>query len=329
MSTRKTRSTKSNKAALLTTITYKLRWEIASYLQIQDVVNLSTLNNDMRSCICGSNVHSGEAWRMNMRTYYGVFLPESDVEKREPNSGFQKFSSLSRNKIFNWTSLFNDRVFWAQVGFTLSSNFEDGKVFGCSFASRSTSREMSMISSRFDDWDEGHKLIFDFPESFILSYEVNDHTMGTWRVINAERESAVIDRLDGHPVGPGFRFIEVKMLIAYIRRHCRCPFDPSFLWPLFFWTISHTADLKDNIEELFIHLKQSGWSYLRGVKWKKLEAHSRGWIERNSGEWIQGSDGTWEMEESERHAGSDAKRLVDSLLLAVSKAMEPSRSTER
>jgi hypothetical protein len=51
----------------------------------------------------------------------------------------------------------------------LSQYFEDHLIFGASFSSSSKNYELQKLHrSDFDDWDDGHNLVFTFPEGYRL-----------------------------------------------------------------------------------------------------------------------------------------------------------------
>ncbi len=121
-------------------------------------------------------------------------------------------------RVVHWDSLFYSRIFWAQVGYTLSEYYEDNLIFGASFSSSAKVQEVRKLNqTHFDDWDDGHTLLFPLPENYQLWYQISDHTMGTWTLENSVNSTQiVICRLDGHPLLPGFTYSQAETLINYL-----------------------------------------------------------------------------------------------------------------
>jgi hypothetical protein len=255
---------------------------VCEYLSLQDIIlSLSSSSKTFSSLITLNSDTSMIIWRHLLLRYFPKHSLRSSPST-DPNY-YQEFLSLASIRIWNWDSLFHSRIFWAQVFFTLNQYFEDHLIFGASFSSSSKNYELQKLHrSDFDDWDDGHNLIFTFPEGYRLCYQISDHTMGTWTLETnsnpTEQDDITICRLDGHPLLPGFTYLQAEILIKYLSLHSSCLlFDSSFLWPLFFPFIELSSKTSPYCDQLIKNLRTSGWRSLRLPleKWKKLEDYIR------------------------------------------------------
>ena len=230
---------------------------VAAYLAVRDVVALSSTNVALSTWLR----QAPAVWRPFIHHHFGL------VEAQAAYS-LDAFRALAARRIWDWERVLCSRVFWARAAFSCSDELERLRVFGVSFAHRPDSHEVRKLDHTFEDWDDGHKLLLRFPSDLFLSFEVNDHTCGTWRLGKLRHglvvQCYVLNRVDGHPVGPGFRYLEVKALIEYVagEHWAQVPFELDLLWPLFFFAIARTCDLSGHVNELMEYLR-CGWSALR------------------------------------------------------------------
>jgi hypothetical protein len=267
-------------------------YRLLPYLDVEDIVLLSLVDRNVKLKIHGDSF--SDIWKALIENHFNVNTtspPPLHVDNATPMATTEatavftlgSFRDHARERIWNWNRVFERRGFWARMGFTLSNFFEDSLIFGCSFSSSSNSSPK--LDHDFEDWDDGHRIVFYMPENFYLSYEVNDHTMGTWRVGKGnlhDKNWFEVDRLDGHPIGPGFSYLEAEVIISYItgdqassplnnndnnnierkRMKMQPKFDPRYLWPLFFPAIALPSEMKFQIPA-FIDRLRIGWKELR------------------------------------------------------------------
>lgn len=250
---------------------------ILTFLDIEDVVDLSCVDKGINIMIKSNNI-SSMIWSTFIERYFNILYIDDEVLT------FATFKDIAKIRIWNWNMIFEKRVFWARMGFTLSSFFEDNLIFGCSVFS--SSNHCRKIDYDFENWDDGHRIVFNMPEDYYLSLEFNYHSMGTWRVGKGklyEKKWYEIDRLDGHPIGPGFLYSEVETIISYITKYCILTFDIIYLWPLFFPAIALNHDMKIKLSEFIKHLHESGWKNLRLSKknWILFEEYFSKRIDNN------------------------------------------------
>jgi hypothetical protein len=225
---------------------------IVFYLDIREVVMFSAVTKQLRNCI---HFKMSELWHSLIKSYF----PKEEYYRLD-TIDCSAFRSLAVDRIWDWNIVFSERVYWSRVGFTLSGDFEELSIFGCSFSSRDCSNECSKLENDFDEWDDGHCILFQLSQGYFLSYEVNNHTMGTWRLGHICLETGtnvtyVIDRLDGHPMGPGFSYLEAKSIVSFISKNCELTFNKKFLWPMFFPAVAMGADMEEYLPIFVQHVR--------------------------------------------------------------------------
>jgi hypothetical protein len=253
---------------------------LCEYLSLQEIVlSFSSVSKTLFSLLISNSSDSRMViWRLLLLRYFPKY---SVTSSPSPSDSYQEFQSLASIRIWNWDSLFHSRVFWAQVGFTMGQFFEDFLIFGASVSSSTKNIELRKLNgSNFDDWNDGHNLLFSFPEGYRLWYQISDHTMGTWtlEMMDPSAEISTICRLDGHPLLPGFTYLQAEILITYLKNHpSLLLFNSLFLWPLFFPFIELSTATLPYCDQLIENLQSSGWRSLRLAqrKWKDLEGYIR------------------------------------------------------
>jgi len=244
---------------------------ITHFIEAEDAAKLALASNSTLSMVNTLN----EVWKFHIERYFCLHIPDCQ-------GSLYQFSLLAEQRIINWNVVLSTHLFWARLGYSISSEFEDLEVFGESFCASFPCNESSKLENSFPDWNDGHRLQFTLPGGYFLSFEVNDHTMSTWRIgltkENGEvSESHVLCRVDGHPIGTfkAISFKEAKVLVAYITQHCTLPpkFSSEFLWPLLFPAVASTHDLLPHLDEYMGLLKCSGLERLEldGGNWCDFE----------------------------------------------------------